>query len=126
LITYDSSIAEFLKEFPEASEKAEAEKKSWGSDEEQDELKYVFFGIVVNYLTINALKANDNPQLLSRLFRFFEAMAASSETEVINLLKWGILEVIGDDKQILKRARSLMGQKTLLLSQDTERHWGRE
>ena len=126
LITYDNVVMEFLKEFPEAIKKAEEEKIRCSSNGEYRGYQYVFFGYVVTWLTINALNNNDNPKLLSRLFRFFETMAESSEAEIIDLLKWGTLEIVGDDKKILKHARSLMGKNTLALSHDTERYWGRE
>jgi hypothetical protein len=53
-------------------------------------------------------------------------MALSPDEQVTDLLGAGILERIGDDKELLKRARSLMGKKTLEGSHIVEKGWGRE
>ena len=68
----------------------------------------------------------NNPQLLGRLFDFMEKMASSADLNINNLLTDNVLEIIGDDKLLLARARKMMGPKTLELSHEIEKSWGRE
>jgi hypothetical protein len=67
-----------------------------------------------------------HPQLLKRIFDFFERMALSPDNMVPELLTMETLEYLGDDKTILKKARKLMGRETLKLSHEIEKFWGRE
>jgi hypothetical protein len=124
-LTYDNLIPVFLNEFPEFRETAEEHRDDWQEDEEQDTQVHVFFGYI-NKPIVELLSANKNKRLLSGLFDFFELMANSKDEEVIGVLYATILEYLGDDKKILKKARSLMGEKSLELSHKVEKSWGRE
>jgi hypothetical protein len=129
ILTYENITDQFLKSFPEFKEKAEEDRKYWMDETDEGEvpLDYLFFGEVLNvYLMEEGLVKVDNPQLLKRLFEFMEKMALSDDGSVIDLLRAGILEHIGDDKELLKRARTLMGEKTLKMSHEVEKGWGRE
>ncbi|MFC2063104.1 hypothetical protein ACFLS8_04090 [Chloroflexota bacterium] len=67
-----------------------------------------------------------NENLLKRVFSFLELMAISKYWDVRDVLSATILENLGDDRAVLIRARPLMGNKTLKLSHQVERFWGRE
>jgi hypothetical protein len=66
------------------------------------------------------------PDRIQRLYRFMERMATSTELVVRNALQVSLLEVLGDDRARLDRARREMGPATLALSHEIERFWGRE
>jgi len=125
-LTYKNIISQFLLNFPEFAIKAEEEKKWWEGEPGEGPLVYIFFSNVVNISLVQALKRNGKSELLRRIFNFFEHMALSSDKMVSDLLVAGILEVLGDDKVVLKKARKLMAVKTLEMSHEVEKGWGRE
>ncbi len=126
ILTYENVIDEFLRSLPEFKGKAEEERKWWDGEPGEEPLRYIFFGNVLHGFLVQALRTMDNPDLLKRLFAFFERMALSPDEKVPELLTTGTLEYLGDDKVILQRARKLMGWVTLKLSHDIEKGLGRE
>lgn len=124
-LNYGNLIPSFLDEFPEFQEIAEKHKSDWQEDEDNDELVHVFFGYL-NRPIVELLSTMKNKKLLDRVFNFYEIMANSEDEEVVGVLYATILEYLGDDKKILKKARSLMGEKSLQLSHQVEKSWGRE
>ena len=125
-LTYGNVIEEFLESFPEYREKAEEERSWWHGDVGEEPLVYIFFGNVLNESLVEELRATEHPRLLKRIFDFFERMALSPDKKVPELLTMEILEYLGDDKARLKRARKMMGRKTLKLSHEIEKFLGRE
>ncbi len=69
---------------------------------------------------------SDDPDRIGRVCRFMERMATSKELYVRNALQVSLLEVLGDDRARLDKARREMGPATLALSHEVERFWGRE
>lgn len=122
---YESLIDEIIEKFPEVRSHAEQD-PWWKADEEYEPNVYVFIGNIINPFIIENLSVLQNEELLKRIFEFLESMAVCEDTEVRNVLTDGILEVLGDDKQILEKARGLMRSNTLRLSHEIERAWGRE
>jgi hypothetical protein len=123
-MNYQSIIEEFINKFPEIEEESQKElSKKW---HEEQQLPDVFFGNVLNLILVKELKTMKNYKLLDRLFNFLELMAISGDESIKGILTATILEYLGDDKQILKKARSLMGKETLRLSHEVEKSWGRE
>jgi hypothetical protein len=93
---------------------------------EEETLQHVFFGDVLNKFLIKELDTMKKESLLERIFRFLEAMATCEDEDVRGVLTATVLERLGDDKEILKHARSLMGKETLRFSHEVEKSWGRE
>jgi hypothetical protein len=87
---------------------------------------HVFFGDVLNKYLVHELQVSYDPALLSRIFNFMNMMAKSKDQEVRAVLTDTILEYLGDDKDVLKIARSFMKPETLQLSFQIELHLGRE
>jgi hypothetical protein len=130
VLTYENIIDQFLKEFPEFKQKAEDEKEWWYPEHDEDEndepLVVIFFANVLNQFLVEALRTLDDPELLIRIFNFFERMALSPDELIPGILQAETLEYLGDDKLILERARKFMGAQTLKLSHEIEKNWGRE
>jgi hypothetical protein len=122
---YETLIDEALGKFPEIRDLAQ-QKPYWQGNDEHDPLVHVFFGDVLNRFLIEQLSLMKNVGLLQRIFEFMESMAVSEDKSVRDLLSTGMLEVLGDDKHILERARTLMGSNTLRMSHEIEKSWGRE
>ena len=86
---------------------------------------YIIWGMGLMPGIIKLLSDLDmNKNVLERVFVFLEMMANSDE-EIKELLMYGILERLGDCKQVLEKSKSLMGPKTLKCSQDIEKFLGR-
>jgi hypothetical protein len=127
VLTYKNLIDKFVDNFPEFKKKAEDEKRWWWNDDNEEPMLHIFFGDILNpFLTDKALIKMDDLRLLKRIFGFMEIMAKSEDEDVKGVLTATILERLGDDKKILKNARSLMGGETLKLSHAVEKGWGRE
>jgi hypothetical protein len=124
-LTYENVIETFIINFPELSEGIDKE-RHWLQDDEYGPLIYVFFGNVMHSFLMETISKMDNPELLNRIFNFFERMATSPDERVHDLLACEALEYLGDSKEILEKARKLMGEETLKLSHKVEISWGRE
>jgi hypothetical protein len=124
-MNYKTLIDEFINNFPDLTKLAE-EDTWWKGDEEYEPNVYVFVGSIFNRYLIEQLSILQNEDLLNRIFDFLESMAVSEDASVREVLTDGILEVLGDDKQILERARAFMKSNTLRMSHEVEKSWGRE
>lgn len=121
---YETIIQEFITSFPELKQLAQDElNKTWHREEQ---LVHVFFGNILNKYLVEKLSSTKNDGLFKRLFEFLELMAVSDDKQVREVLTDSILEYLGDNKEILDKARSLMGSETLKLSHEVEKSWGRE
>jgi len=74
---------------------------------------------------INFLKENNNKKLLEEIFAYFEQVVMYGDEHIINILSITALEVLGNDKQILKTAKIYMGPKTTELQIEADRDLGR-
>jgi hypothetical protein len=125
-MNYKTLIDEFMGNFPDVKKSAEQD-TYWMADEEYEEpLVHVFVGDHFNPYLIEQLSVLKDEDLLNRIFEFLESMAISEDTSVREVLTTTILEQLGDDKQILERARAFMRSNTLKMSHEIERFLGRE
>jgi hypothetical protein len=120
---YKNLISNLIKAIPEIKGMYEDEMEWWGQD---NPLPHIIFGDVFNPFIKKQMIEMKNSELLNRIFLFLEQMANSDDEDVKGVLIATVLEWIGDDKDILEKARKLMGKKTLILSHITEKGWGRE
>lgn len=74
---------------------------------------------------ITLLKDNKNTNLLSSIFSYFETVANCDDEQLKNIFIITVLEVLGNDKITLKRAREYMGVKTSKLQLEADRALGR-
>ena len=91
---------------------------------------HVTFGDFLNPLLLSLLtsdaEALNSRAILERAFLFLETLANSENRSVRDVVKVTVCERLGDDRDILQRARAYMGSKTLTLSHEVEREWKRE
>jgi hypothetical protein len=93
----------------------------WGGEEPG---LHLLFGEVVNPYLMRELKTRDSGDDLKRIFDFLERMATTDD-ELANVVAVTVCERLGDEQEVLARARRLMGPDTLILSEEVERFWGR-
>src|SRR5262249_18718188 len=103
---------------PELAPDLERLAEEWG--EEQPGITIVAATLISH--VVNAAHADDDARL-RELSAFMERMATGSDRRVRNALTGGVLEVVGDDRPALDRARKTMGSQTLALSIEIETFW---
>lgn len=74
---------------------------------------------------IKLLEKNENVNLLSDIFNYFEEVSNCDDEYLLNIFSITALEVLGNDRQLLKIAQKYMGPKTTLLQIEADRDLGR-
>lgn len=71
------------------------------------------------------LSENKDSQLLESMFEYFEEIVNSGDLHLINVFSITILEMLGNDKEILETAKKYMGTKTKILQIKADEELGR-
>lgn len=74
---------------------------------------------------IELLRTNENTKLLYSIFKYFEEVSNCEDEHLINIFSITVLEVLGNDRAILKTAQEYMGSKTKQLQIEADRDLGR-
>lgn len=74
---------------------------------------------------IKLLQMDDNIELLTNIFNYFEEVSDSGDEHLLNTFSVTVLEILGNDKTILETARKYMGPKTIQLQIEADRALGR-
>lgn len=74
---------------------------------------------------IKLLSENKNVELLKTIFSYFEDVSNNAEMDLLNDFSVTVLELLGNDKEILKVAQTYMGPKTTELQIEADRDLGR-
>ena len=74
---------------------------------------------------IKLISENKEIKLLEDIFNYFEDVSSCKDEHLINIFSTTILEILGNDKQVLKNAQKYMGPKTKLLQIEADRSLGR-
>lgn len=61
------------------------------------------------FLTL--LAKNEDAELLSNIFNYFEEIINKNDSHLINIFSVTVLEILGNNKAILKVAKQYMGEK---------------
>jgi len=119
----DRLVSDFLEIVPELKEGYE-NRKNCDLISDNDGY-YIHWGIGLMPEILELFRDfESNQAVLDRVFKFFEKMANSDE-EIKELLIYGILENLGDQKEILEQSWPLMGATTFNLSKSVECFLGR-
>lgn len=94
-------------------------------DEEKPGLHIIFGDILTPYI-IDLLEQDNKSERLKRIFDFLEEMAVSNDNYVKEVLAFSVLEHLGDNPIILKKAKMYMGYETKKSSDEVEEFWGRK
>ncbi len=111
------TMLEFL---PSTSNKYEASLEKYGELLETVVIEDVFMPEIIKLLS-----ENENIKLLERIFEYFEEVCNCKEEHLINIFSTTVLEVLGNDRTILKKAQNYMGDKTMQLQIEADRDLGR-
>ena len=74
---------------------------------------------------IKLLSENKNIKLLKSIFDYFEKVSGCEDEHLINIFSITVLEILGNDRDILKVAKKYMGFKTMQLQRKADRGLGR-
>lgn len=74
---------------------------------------------------IKLLGENKNIKLLKSIFDYFEKIADCGDEYLANIFSTTVLEILGNDRDILKMAKKYMGAKTVQLQREADRKLGR-
>lgn len=74
---------------------------------------------------IKLLSENKDTKLLERIFNYFEEVSNCEDEDLLNTFSVTVLEILGNDKEILKVAQEYMGPKTTQLQIEADRELGR-
>lgn len=71
------------------------------------------------------IKENKEIELLREIFNYFEEVSNCEDEHLINIFSITVLEVLGNDKDILNIAREYMGARTIELQIEADKGLGR-
>lgn len=74
---------------------------------------------------LTLLAKNEDAELLSNMFNYFEEIINKNDSHLINIFSVTVLEILGNNKAILKVAKQYMGEKTALLQMKVDKELGR-
>jgi hypothetical protein len=87
---------------------------------------YVIFGDVLNPYLLDLLGTGHHGTTLRQVFQFLEQLANHEDVHIQELVAVTICERLGDDPQLLHKARKYMGARTRQFSDEVEAFWGRK
>jgi hypothetical protein len=117
---YNNIVQKMLETLPEITPMYEKELDWW-----DEILPHIVFGDVVNPYIMTLLHDGNDKQALEKVFSFLELMGTCPDVQVQEVLAVTVLEQLGDDPLILKKASQYMGQVTKKMSDEMEIGWGR-
>lgn len=123
VLRYEQLIERLLEVVPDLR-KAYDEELAWYGGEVPG--PHIAFGDLLDPLILNLLRQGTDDDTLKRVFTLLEEMATSSDVRTQEVVAYTVLERLGDDREILEKARCLMGPATLALPHEVEHFWGRE
>ena len=115
-MAYDDLISRLLNDIPQIRPMIE-EEMEWL----EENLPHVLFGIVVTPFIIKGLRGNKE---VTNILKFLEQMAISDDEKVQEVLVVSVLESLIVERDIIDFAKNMMGNRTKLLCESTEKAYG--
>jgi hypothetical protein len=122
-MTPESLVEALVRAAPELEAAVEGELDLWKP--ERPGVHIVFGDILTPYI-LRLLQDGDAGRRLIDIFKFLELLAADPDKQIQEVVQMSVCERLGDDQEVLRKARSYMGPATLQLSREIERFLGRE
>lgn len=108
---------------PELQPQYLAELEWW--DEDKPGI-HIIFGDILNPYLISLIKSDSQQETLIRIFDFLEKLANHKNEQIQEVVAVTVCERLGDEPELLLKARQYMGSKTQEMSYEIEKFWGRE
>lgn len=134
-IPYEAISDLLVERVPEIRKAYEALLRWWGEveddleddDEDEGPGPHVVYGDVLNPFLIALLildeRTPQEEECLRRIFELLEDLAHHPDVHVQEVVAFTVLERLGGDKEVLKRARPYMSEVTMQFSREVEAFW---
>ncbi|MBD2185315.1 hypothetical protein H6S82_09850 [Planktothrix sp. FACHB-1355] len=122
-IKFDNLGEHLVTAIPELRSQYESELEWWGDEQSG---AHIIFGDILNPYLISLLELGDREDTIKRIFAFLEQLANHEDTQIQEVVAVTVCERLGDNKNLLAKARQYMGNTTLCFSDQIEEFWGRE
>lgn len=116
----DCFFQELLKLFPHTSSQYEEMQTQYGRILETVAIEDIFMPCI-----IDMIEKNRNSNLIRDMFDLFEKVCRYGDQHLMDVFTTTILECIGNDQDILCKARNYMGSTTKLLQIEADKRIGR-
>lgn len=71
------------------------------------------------------LKRDEDSETLVKVFEYFEEVSNCDDSYLLNIFSITVLEILGNDKRVLEKAKKYMGAKTIQLQEEADWKLGR-
>lgn len=71
------------------------------------------------------LKRDEDSETLVKVFEYFEEVSNCDDSYLLNIFSITVLEILGNDKRVLEKAKKYMGAKTIQLQEEADWNLGR-
>lgn len=75
---------------------------------------------------ISLLENDENNVILKEVFDYFEIVSNNAEYKLLNVFSVTVLEILGNDANILNKAKKYMGPRTTELQIEADKDLGRD
>jgi hypothetical protein len=111
----------YVEIFPEYTQELENHLISYG-----ELLGHVFFGDLINPHLVELLRREVDTDRIEKIFSFINDMYLNGEDDMKNIVVVTILEYLGDDPLILKKAFQFLSEELKQESHNIEKQIGRD
>lgn len=116
----DEFLSRIMFIFPETRKKKEDHIKEY-----EEFLPFVFLEDDVMPCILELFTENGDKVKTRELFDFFEKVSNEADENLLNLFSVTVLEILGNEDNILRTAQCFMGPQTLLLQKKADVELGR-
>lgn len=106
--------------FPMTREKYKKSIEKYGKVLETVVIEDIFMPEIISLLT-----TDEYSDLLEKIFRYIEEIVNGNNAHLIDILSVTMFEILGNDRNILKRAQQYMGAKSIMLQVEADKELGR-
>ena len=106
--------------FPMTRERYNKSVEEYGKVLETVVIEDIFMPEIISLLT-----TDEYSDLLEKIFRYIEEIVNGNNAHLIDILSVTMFEILGNDRNILKRAQQYMGAKSTMLQVEADKELGR-
>lgn len=120
-MTIDNFLKKMMKIFPETRERLEEHISEYG-----ERLDTIVVEEIIMPEVIELLKKNQDEKKLQVIFDYFEDVSINADDYLNNVFSVTVLEILGNEKNILEIAKRYMGPVTVKLQRKADFALGRK
>lgn len=119
-MTKDEFLEKMVLFFPDIKDEIEKQQSTYG--------EILYTSIIEDSIMphILGLLEDDEVEALKEVFDFFEVVSKEADQELFNCFSTTVLEILGNDRKILEKAKKYMGQLTAKYQKEADLDLGRK